>query len=205
MAPFTPFFSEHMHLSLRSESDPESVHLCDWPESRKPDEDILKSMEETRRVVSLALEKRMAAGIKVRQPLSKLKIKGLKDGKMEKPEEGYIDLIKDEVNVKEVVFERSESGSGAKVELDTEITAELKKEGNVRELVRAIQELRKNKNLVPADTVELLIETDEAGKQLVIAAADEIKKPTNVSEIRFEPNRGSELEIGDLKFKISLS
>ena len=73
-----PFFAEHIYQKLKSEDDPESVHLCEWPEAGKVHEEILENMEEVRRVVSLALEKRMSASIKVRQPLSELKIKSLK-------------------------------------------------------------------------------------------------------------------------------
>jgi isoleucyl-tRNA synthetase len=201
MAPFTPFFAEHIYLKLKSEKDPESVHLCSWPHyaeaSRGKPEEILNNMQEVRKIVSLALEKRMAAGIKVRQPLSKLKVKSKK---LENKEE-YLELIKDEVNIKEIEINNSISED---VELDTAITPELQKEGNVRDFVRTIQELRKNKNLVPSDVVELLVETDEKGKEFLNSVSEKIKKMTNVNKILFENNDGEELRVQSLKFKIQI-
>lgn len=201
MAPFTPFFAENMYLKLKSEKDPESVHLCDWPKDGKVDEEILENMNEVRKIVSLALEKRMTADIKVRQPLQTLKIKILKDGKIEKLGEEYLELIKEEVNVKEIVFDEKLE---TEVELDTEITEELQKEGNARNFVRAVQELRKNKNLVPSDIIELLVETDGVGKEFLESVCEEIKKPTNISKIIFEKNDGEELEIENYKLKIKI-
>jgi isoleucyl-tRNA synthetase len=197
MAPFMPFFAEHIYLKLKSEKDLESVHLCNWPEGGKIDKEILGNMAEVRKVVSLALEKRMAAGIKVRQPLSELRVKSSElRGKKE-----YLELIKDEVNVKNISFDEKLEGE---VELDTEITEELQKEGNARDFVRAVQELRKNKNLVPSDEIELLVETDDVGKKFLDSVASEIKKPTNVSEIIFAKNDGEEIKIQELKFKIQI-
>ena len=95
-------------------------------------------MKKVRRVVSLGLEERAKAGIKVRQPLNKLKVKS------EKLKDEYIILIKDEVNVKEVSFEEKTANE---VELDTEITPELKEEGDLREIIRQIQDLRKKEGL----------------------------------------------------------
>jgi isoleucyl-tRNA synthetase len=199
MAPFMPFFAESVYLKLKEIEDLESVHLCNWPKAGKVDEYILKNMEETRKIVSLALEKRMAAGIKVRQPLQKIQIS---NSKFQKLGEEYLELIKDEVNVKEVIFvENLEE----EVKLDTEITEELQKEGNARDFIRAVQELRKNKNLVPSDVIELLVETDDIGKEFLDSVSNEIKKPTNVSEIIFDSNDGVEIEIENMVFVVSLA
>ncbi|MEK7669374.1 MAG: class I tRNA ligase family protein [Patescibacteria group bacterium] len=207
MAPFMPFFAEHLYLKLKAENDSESVHLCDWPvlsevegsDVDKINEEILNNMEGVRIIVSLALEKRMTANIKVRQPLQKLTIFNFQFSK----KEGYVDLIKDEINVKEVIFSENKKYEN-KVELDTEITDELQKEGNVRGLIRAIQELRKQKNLTPSDAIELLVETNDAGKEFINSFAEEIKKPTNVSKINFAENEGEEIEIDKVKYKIKI-
>ncbi len=198
LSPFTPFFAENLYLKLKQPEDPESVHLCEWPEVGNIDQEILTDMQEARNTVSLALEKRMSAGVKVRQPLQKLKIKRLK---IEKLEEEYLELIKDEVNVKEIIFDEKLE---TEVELDTEITAELQKEGNVREFIRAVQDLRKNKNLIPGDSIELLVETDTSGQEFLNSVLEEVKKPTNVSEIKFNANGAEEISISGMKFKLSL-
>lgn len=202
MAPFTPFFAEHLYLSLKSDSDPESVHLCSWVtpsevEGRAKSKEILEMMEEVRGLVSLALEKRMVAGVKVRQPLKSLKVKS----KKLESKEDYLELIKDEINVKEVLFDENIENE---VELDTNITPELQKEGNTREFIRAIQDLRKQKNLSPLDVIVLEIETDDKGREFIEDVASEIKKPTNISKILFSENNGIELKIENYKFKIQI-
>ena len=173
------------------------MHLSDWPKAGEIDEQVLEDMEEVRRIVSLALEKRNAASIKVRQPLRELKIKNLKL----KDKKEYLELIKDEINVKSIDFDENLEGE---VELDIEITEELKKEGDVREFVRAVQALRKEKGLVATDAVTLKVETDEKGKGFLEANAEQIKKPTNTSEIIFQENDGVELKIENSKLKIQI-
>ncbi|MFA6269613.1 MAG: class I tRNA ligase family protein [Candidatus Paceibacterota bacterium] len=199
IAPIMPFLAEDIFQSLKIKSSQQSVHLENWSDLNeiKIDNEILQNMAEVRSVVSLALEKRMTANIKVRQPLSKLKIKDLKL----KDKEEYLDLIKDEINIKEIIFDENLE---QELELDTEITPELQKEGNARGFIRAIQELRKNKNLVPSDTVELLVETDGTGKEFLNSMASEIKKPTNVSNFVFENNDGEQIEIENMTFKICI-
>ncbi len=197
MAPFTPMFAEWLYKKVREEEDPESVHLCDFPEAGKIDEKVLENMEEARRIVSLALEKRIAAGIKVRQPLRELKIKNLKL----KINEDYLVLIRDEVNVKKIEFDDE---LDEEVKLNTEITEELKREGNVRELIRFVQELRKGKRLTPLNLAELLVEADDYGREFVNSVLEQIKRPTNLSSIVFKENSGEAIEIDGMKFKLEL-
>lgn len=198
IAPIMPFISEYIYQKLRTDSDCLSVHLLDWPEANKVEEKVLEDMQEVRRIVSLALEKRNSAGIKIRQPLSKLKIKRLEIKNLDE----YETLIKGEVNVKEIIIDESISDE---VELDTEITAELQKEGNVRDFVRAVQELRKQKKLKPSDAAVLVVETDAAGKEFLNSVYEEVKRPANISELQFGRNDGENLEIGNYKFKINLN
>ena len=139
----------------------------------------------------------MSSGIKVRQPLSELKIK---DKKLEGKEE-YLKLIKDEVNIKNITFDNKLE---EEVELNTEITLELQKEGNTRDLIRTIQILRKDRALAPSDKVKLLIETDEVGKEFFNSVLEEIKKPTNIEDVVFIENDGEEIEIDRLKFRLKI-
>jgi len=197
LAPFAPFFAEHLYKGVRNESDPESVHLCDWPKAEKIDWNIIQEMREVRKIVSLALEKRMAAGVKVRQPLNNLKVKN----QNVKLGEEYLELIRDEVNVKEIIFDEKLE---TEVELDKTVTPELQREGNTRDFVRAIQELRKRRNLVPADMAELVVETDGTGKEFLDSVSEEIKKPTNISKIIFADNDNEEFFVDGMKFKIKI-
>lgn len=176
-----------------------SVHLQDWPKITEVDEKVLEDMKKVREIVSLALEARAKNGIKVRQPLNQLTACSQQLTAMN---EQLIDVIKDEVNVKKVVFEK---GDEDKVELDTEITSELKAEGQYRELLRNIQRMRKDTSLVPSDVVDLIIETDESGKELVKKFEYDLKKIAGVRNIKFEEvNDVEETKIDNLSFKIKI-
>lgn len=148
LAPFMPFLAEEIYRNLKYQmsnvkSDGVSVHLEGWPESQSQriHVSIHEYMEQVREICELGHAARKEAGIKVRQPLSEIRILGDKDIKILGEE--YLTLIKEELNIKEVV---AKSGKGElKVALDTKLTPELIAEGEARELVRQIQELRKEK------------------------------------------------------------
>jgi len=152
LAPFVPFITEEIYRDLTQKGmtrhAPTSVHLCDWPKAdiKLIDKDLNKKMALVRQIVALGLAARAKARIKVRQPLKKLKVQSAKL-KVE-----LVDLVKDELNVKEIGFIKKikkvkglvvESDGKITVTLDTRITKELKEEGLAREIVRQIQELRK--------------------------------------------------------------
>ena len=103
-----------------------------------------EKMKQVREVVALALAERSKKGIKVRQPLLKLEIKG------ERLEDDLVELIKEEVNIKDVKFSRSLK---KKIKLDTVITPELKEEGIAREFIRNIQDMRKKAKLKAKDKI----------------------------------------------------
>jgi isoleucyl-tRNA synthetase len=195
MAPFTPFLSENIWQKLKNKNDVESVHLANWIEIGEIDKNVVINMEEVRKIVSLGLEARQKAGIKVRQPLGQLRIKNYELG-IE-----YGELIKDELNVKEIVEDKIIETD---VFLDINITEELRVEGDYRELVRAIQDIRKKEGLTPSDVITLSLETNEEGKSLVEKFEAEIKKTVLASQIKFEQNSGEEIKINDLFFKISV-
>ena len=88
-----------------------------------------------------------------------------------------LDLIKDEVNVKEVVADLKEG-----VVLDTTITEELRAEGFVRDFVRAIQVQRKEMGLTPKDEIRVLYSEN---KEIIEKYADQIKKQVIAEEIVF--------------------
>ncbi|MFH1583850.1 MAG: isoleucine--tRNA ligase [Actinomycetota bacterium] len=102
LAPYMPFISEEIYQNLVlyiSKDSPESIHLTDFPisEKRLIDKDLMEQMNLVRKVVSLGRSARNKASIKVRQPLSYIKV-----FKTEQTEKliNYKAVIKDELNVK---------------------------------------------------------------------------------------------------------
>ncbi len=156
MAPFTPFLAEELWQNMIGDWDPEmSVHWQDFPMTTEIDaeaEKVLEQMARVREVINEGLALRMQKSeteqqVKVRQPLAKLVYAG-----EELPEWG-IEIVKDEVNVKEV-----EQGEVAWI--DKEITEELAREGWTRELIRAVQSARKKAGLQVDDRIRLSVEAD---------------------------------------------
>ncbi|MDP3996679.1 MAG: class I tRNA ligase family protein [bacterium] len=205
LAPFTPFFAEHLYQSLHDTCytlHDKSVHLEEWPKhgtwNMEHGTKMLEDMEEVRRIVSLALEQRAKASIKVRQPLNKLKVKSLK---FKVGDEQMINLVKDEVNVKEVVLDDTISGE---VEIDTEITPKLKEEGTVREFIRAVQDLRKKKGLNPSDSVVLKVKADDTGKAFLEKNKSEIQKTAGLKDMSFEDVATENIAIENLFFSLDI-
>jgi isoleucyl-tRNA synthetase len=174
MAPMTPFFAEDLYKKVGG--DKESVHLESWPKSGKVDEKVLESMELVRALVTTGLEARQKANIKVRQPLAKLVI----DKKLDAE---FSELVRDELNVKEIIFADT-------FELDTNITDELRHEGDFREFLRSIQGMRKDADLSPTDLIRLFV--PESSKVIIAGFEEELKKVAGIKEIKFE---GVELRI----------
>jgi isoleucyl-tRNA synthetase len=186
IAPIMPFIAEHIYKELKFTSA-ESIHLEKWPELSdfdRPDEKLLKEMSLVRQYCSEILEQRSRAGIKVRQPLSLAKI-------FDNPlPNDLTNLIIEETNIKKVEFVSmtDKKGDSAKVFIDTTITPALKKEGMVRELIRAIQDERKQKKLTVRDEVIVFIETDSDSKSVFEEAEEEIMNVTKAVSLVFSAN-----------------
>jgi len=194
LAPIMPFLAEHIYKNISVEK--ESVHLEAWPNFPDTNGELIKDMTRLRSVVSLALEARASAGIKVRQPLAKLTVKDtILVGKKE-----LADIILDEVNVEEVEIEEGER----EVFLDTTLTPELKRKGQYRDLLRSVQELRKKTGLTPSDVVGLAVQTDETGRALTDGFSAELKKSALLSDIIYQEVSGEAINIDGISFAIKL-
>jgi len=99
IAPIAPFASEEIYTKLTGK---ESVHLADYPTYKEEliNEKIESRMDMVRDLISLGRNIREEVKIKVRQPLSEALI----DAKNEDLISDLVDLIKEELNVKEVRF-----------------------------------------------------------------------------------------------------
>lgn len=169
LAPWSPFIAEKLWGELTEGMDvPKSVHLSDWPKGGEFDEDSTNDMTEVRRAITEALSLRADAGIKVRQPLGKATVYGRPSMR------NYVDLVQDELNVKEVNPIVAEPPT--RIELDTTITPELKQEGLVRDLIRHIQTYRKSTGLEVDDRIDLTLGTDSDELNVAIKAFEDLIK-----------------------------
>lgn len=181
LSPFMPFISEEMYINLSQEK--ESVHLEMWPDVSEiqTNDSLLIDMELAREIVEVGHKVRKDSNLKVRQPLASITIQ-LPNGKLFAINDfmsQYEKLIMYELNVKKVVWEKS-SGDTVTITYDTHLTEELKFEGELRDLLRAIQQERKAKNVKVTEMISLTV------PQKFAQFAEEIKKKVLAKTIAFE-------------------
>ncbi|QGG95539.1 isoleucine--tRNA ligase [Actinomarinicola tropica] len=235
-APLLPLVSEEIYRNLTGEP---SVHLTDWPDADDlpADPALVAAMDRIRDVCTAALFLREDNGLRTRLPLSSLVVAGA-DAETLRP---YVDLVRDEVNVKSVeltddlaahaefilkpngrvlgpklggdvqkVMAAARSGEwsadGDRVEvaghvlepgefdltlrsregevsqalrtndavvvLDVDVTPELAAEGRARDLVRIVQQARKDADLVVTDRIDLRIDADGDAADALAAHRD---------------------------------
>jgi isoleucyl-tRNA synthetase len=259
-APFMPFTTDAIWGNLRAQGDVESVHLADFPTAREErrNRDLEYRMAAVQHAVSMGRALRSQYSVKVRQPLRMVELV------TRSPEEKKVllemeDIIREELNVKEVIFRDNEEdlveyevkanfrilgkelgkdmkAAAARIEtlsqteiqgllegatlsidfsgadggsraleithekidvrriekanlrvlnegtltvgLDTEITEELSKEGDVRDLIRGVQNLRKEMNLEVTDRIRLFLSGSERLKTAWERFADLVSAET---------------------------
>ena len=173
LAPFTPFLSEELYQKMTGADS--SVHLLDWPAAGEINPEVLDNMARTRTIITDALALRMQKSetedqIKIRQPLSKLTYDG------DKLDDFYEQIIAEEVNVKQVK-------NAKKLTLDKNLTNELKREGQAREIIRAVQSARKHACLKQDDQIKLSLSIDPPEEHI-----DLIKSEVNATELTKDQN-----------------
>ena len=282
-APFIPFITESMWQNLRSDKDAQSVHLADFPvcDGRLRDEALEFRMDTVQKAVSMGRSLRNQFNLKNRQPLASAQLV-TRDSEERKVLEGMTDTIREELNVKEVVFHEREDelveyrakanfrslgkelgprmkaaaakiaklGSrdiediinGKKVSvdvggelvdldidkviveriekegikvvndgtltvgLDTKVSDELRKEGYARDLVRGIQNLRKESGFEVTDRIRLFVTGDQDLKDAFGKFGDFVSGETLASVSRWEDSipGASVVEADDKKWGIRI-
>ena len=150
LAPFTPFLSDEIYKNL---TKAESIHLSDWPEiDFTVDGELLINMLLARKICEEVHAQRKEKQIAVRQPLNKLTTNIYEMGKE------IADVIKDEVNVKNVVWGNTKDTKDISVELDLTITPDLLEEAKTRALIRNIQHQRKKLNVDLSEKIKVTSE-----------------------------------------------
>lgn len=168
LAPIAPFISEELYKNL---TDKESVHLTDWPafDEKLIDTKLMQDMKTVRHIVELGHAKRKEHQLAVKQPLASA------SATIAALSEELTKLITEELNVKKFTYK---DGKDLNVELDTNLTDELKEEGQMRVIIRKIQEERKK--LGTALDEKVIVHLPEWPKRF----EHEIKAKALVSEIK---------------------
>ncbi|MHB1593478.1 MAG: class I tRNA ligase family protein [Streptosporangiaceae bacterium] len=165
MAPIAPFITEYVWARIRVPSDPESVHLADWPTARPEliDGGLEARMAEVRRICSLGRAARARARIGIRQPLSRALVDA---GHLDLAGPELAALIAADLNVRAI--EPLPAGQAlptgglvwagrddAAVAIDPAITADLRGDGIARQFIRQVQHARGVAGLSPGEPIDL--------------------------------------------------
>jgi len=204
LAPFVPFIAEELYQNLFRSVNPEareSVHLTDFPiaDETKIKDKLNNDVELAMKISSLGRAARAKAGIKVRQPLDKALV-GVETEGEKKALKNLATEVMEEINVKQLVVLSEAKGreefpsnmpdysvtNDARywVAISTELTPELIAEGVSRELVRHLQNMRRNAKFDITDHIITYYQTKEPLiKQVINTFADYIKQETLSQEL----------------------
>jgi isoleucyl-tRNA synthetase len=204
LAPFVPFIAEELYQNLLRSVSPEareSVHLTDFPraDETKINDKLNSDVGLAMKVSSLGRAARAKAGIKVRQPLGKVVV-GVETKEEKKALENLATEVMEEINAKRLVVlsEAKEQEEFASlmpdysvandvrywVAISTELNPELIAEGVSRELVRHLQNMRRNAKFDITDHIITYYQTEESLiKQVINTFTDYIKQETLSQEL----------------------
>lgn len=175
-APFAPFISDEIYTKLTGE---ESVHIAFYPKTNEEfiDKNVEYRMDLVRDLVALGRGTREKEKLKVRQPLTKI----LVDGKYEVLINDLTPLIMDELNVKEVVFEK---------QLDQYMNFTLKPNFKVAGPIfgKKINEFAKV--LAASKAAGIVTEFEEKGETTMMVGGEEYIIGKNLVEIKISAKDG---------------
>ncbi len=181
-APVCPFITEHLWRELKKDNlvKEESVHLSSWPKfnAKKINKKLEEEFASTLKIIEIGLAQRDKEKIGLRWPLKSAEITANFNLKNEMKE-----IIKRQLNIKEVFFDKAAKPDALSVILDTRQTPELEAEGFARELARKIQDERKKHGLQKTDVINLKVRTSEKLKKILSAQIDFLKERTNAKTI----------------------
>ncbi|MEM3575333.1 MAG: class I tRNA ligase family protein, partial [Candidatus Bathyarchaeia archaeon] len=225
MAPFAPFLSERIFLSSFKGAlgdDAKSVHMLPWP---TPDEGLMdqsaeRAMGAAQEILAAAARARMRAGIKLRQPLRSMAVAAsseelrdsLRFAERILLEQGNVQSLK-LLEPGEEVGEGwiSEPFDGGAVFLDIRLTGKELAEGLARDLVRRLQQMRKEMDLRVDDYVDVWISAPEDKVDMIMGEGDYIRQEVRVKGLRIIPGGKVEAEyvkdwdIGGEKYTMGIS
>ncbi|MEK7589470.1 MAG: class I tRNA ligase family protein [Patescibacteria group bacterium] len=185
IAPFAPYTAEDIYARIGGQSEgTESVHLQRWPigDVKMVNSELESAMIRIQEFVTQGLALRKNEQLKVRQPLQAVIIPS------DPLDPGLEALIKDELNVKDIRYQKAGLPAEAKLSFDLAISDELRAEGYAREMMRQIQDMRKDAGYrFDEEVVAYWHSEDAALSNAITEWSVAIKTDTVLSELLRQP------------------
>jgi isoleucyl-tRNA synthetase len=164
LAPFIPFITEEIYQNLKTDDMPESIHLCDYLNSVKKniDDKLEKGMKIIRDLVEAGRALRSKVGIKVRIPLYSATI--VCSEEVEVLIKDLLDLINEEINVKQINFARDTSNFMIKKVKPnhSQLGPKYKEKAKlILEQIEKFDDIKLYQNLIKNKSVDVKIDNEE--------------------------------------------
>ena len=212
LAPIAPYIAEEVYQHMGGKLL--SVHMEDWPKCDQSliDDELEHSMSLVRGIVDLVAAERAKMGSKLRWPLLQIFVRG-NDAGVNSAVKRFEGVLEDQANVKRIVYlGKDEIPATADIEpvefeegtlfIDFSVTPEIEAEGYARELIRRIQQMRKDMNLKVEQFITCEVSAEDRLVGLFETWKDHIANEVRAKSLTFtsEP-KGAEVKTWDVTGK----
>ena len=188
LSPFMQFISEELFTNLTGDV---SVQLASWPVFEKvSDMSVITDMEVVRQIVEVGHRVRKENKLKVKQPLAAadVTVPTSLEFKTEEYKVQYESLIKAELNSKQLNIQYDNTVTAITVTFDTNLSDELILEGELREVLRQIQQLRKDQGVKVDEKIKVTVPEkfkpyEEQIKRKVLASSIDFNTEVSISRV----------------------
>ncbi len=213
LAPIAPYIAEEVYQHMGGKL--QSVHMEDWPvcDESLLDDGVEHSMSLVRGIVDIVAAERAKMGSKLRWPLLQVFVRG-NDAEVNRMVKRFESVLCDQANTKRVVFLGKDEIPSTETELqpvefdegtlfiDFSITPEIEAEGYARELIRRIQQMRKDLKLNVEQFIDCQVAAEDRLMGLFDTWKDHIANEVRARNLVFtsEP-KGAEVKAWDVTGK----
>ena len=208
-APLIPFISEYIYKELNGKK--ESIHLEDYPKTSNNvyNKELEEMMEIAQSAITEIQNIRVENSIKLKQPVKEVFVKYDKIDKS-KIKEDILSIIKEEVNARKISTTvskqfKSKDNIHGSIGVDTTIDDDILQDTTKREIIRAIQAIRKESGYNIEDIVECTISTTSNDIRVVVEKfQNDITKTTKLKSLKISDNTGKRVVINNQEATISI-
>lgn len=219
LSPFVPFFAEtsYQNIILPLKKDLESIHLHKWPAANKKsiDKNLEKQMKIAKEIFEASQNARQQAGIKLRWPVKSVVVVSDSE-EVRKSAKSLKEILENICNTKLILSAKeipagnfAEAGfSHGKVFVNKEMDGWVLNEAMFREVVRAVQDLRKKNKFHVEQNIRLSLKSDNETEKILKGYRKKIMQEVGATDLAFGKAEGKfkgSLEFREKKIEIAFA